>query len=165
MANDFVTLICPPGAIDGEISHGDHAYRPHRDPDDPDGPWLVRVPSEAALYFLRQGGFSMPRAARQDPPGTVRMIAPNQDSAKTYGDPDDDLCVPVPAALAAILKESHGFRFPSEPEQGETRAAKIARLQAELTELTRQEQAEGAPGTVAPSVGYRQLQPDEAPQG
>jgi hypothetical protein len=60
MADELVILVCPPGAQDGKISHGDVAYEPYReDIDNPRSRWLVRVPRAAAIHFCRTGGFSL----------------------------------------------------------------------------------------------------------
>jgi hypothetical protein len=53
----FVTLVCPPGAADAPISHGDRAFEPYRE-FGRSGRWLVDVPREAARYFS-VGGFKI----------------------------------------------------------------------------------------------------------
>jgi hypothetical protein len=56
----FITLICPPGAQDGKISHGEVEYLPYRENhSDPHSRWLVAVPREAARYFCDIGGFRL----------------------------------------------------------------------------------------------------------
>jgi hypothetical protein len=60
MAKDgWVTLICPPGAQDGLISHGDRSFHAYRaDHTDPQSHWLVDVPEgEVAYHMTRTGGF------------------------------------------------------------------------------------------------------------
>jgi hypothetical protein len=58
MVNDEVVLICPPGAQDGEISHGDRCWEPWKeDIENPHSRWRVRVPREVAYHFCRVGGF------------------------------------------------------------------------------------------------------------
>jgi hypothetical protein len=57
-ADGFITLIAPPGAETGAISHGDREFRPYRaDHRDAASPWLVDVPAEAAQHLCRKGGF------------------------------------------------------------------------------------------------------------
>jgi hypothetical protein len=60
MANDgWVTLICPVGAQDGLISHGDRSYHAYRANHlDPQSYWLVDVPLQVSFYLCRVGGFS-----------------------------------------------------------------------------------------------------------
>lgn len=56
MADELVTLICPPGAADAPMSHGAVGYRAYlADHRDPQSVWLVDVPREAAPYFLKAG--------------------------------------------------------------------------------------------------------------
>jgi hypothetical protein len=63
-ADGMVILICPPGAQDGKISHGDREFLPYReDHTDPHSRWLVVVPKEAAIHFCRIGGFQLLKAA------------------------------------------------------------------------------------------------------
>ncbi|HEY3909261.1 MAG TPA: hypothetical protein VGM07_05160 [Stellaceae bacterium] len=57
MSEELVTLVCPPGAADAPISHGDRAFEPFREGGDRHGRWLVDVTAEAAIYFCRTGGF------------------------------------------------------------------------------------------------------------
>jgi hypothetical protein len=55
---DFVTLLCPPGAEQGPVSFGEVGYRAYPfDPRAAATPWLVDVPREIAGHFLRTGGF------------------------------------------------------------------------------------------------------------
>jgi len=58
-ADDSVILVCPPGANEGKISHGDRCWEPYReDVENPRSRWLVRVPrGEVAYHFCRIGGF------------------------------------------------------------------------------------------------------------
>ena len=59
LADDSVLLICPPGAQDGKISHGDRCWEPYReDIEDPHSRWLVRVPRHVSFHLCRVGGFS-----------------------------------------------------------------------------------------------------------
>jgi hypothetical protein len=59
-----VTLVCPPGAEGGAISHGGqsfeawHDHRLNR--------WLVRVPFEVAHHFCWNAGFYRAPAEYQD---------------------------------------------------------------------------------------------------
>jgi hypothetical protein len=57
--NGWVILICPAGAQDGKISHGDREFVPYReDIHNPRSRWLVRVPQgEVAFHLCRVGGF------------------------------------------------------------------------------------------------------------
>ncbi|MBF6560540.1 MAG: hypothetical protein IVW56_09635 [Candidatus Binataceae bacterium] len=73
--------------------------------------------------------------------GTVKLRAPNAASASTWEDAGDG-CVWVPAAQAGALVESHGFRFPGdpEPEQPPTQEEKrltttVEQLEARVTGL------------------------------
>jgi hypothetical protein len=55
---DEVTLVCPLGAQDGKISHGDRCFEPYReDHRDPHSRWLVRVPRDVAYHLCNKGGF------------------------------------------------------------------------------------------------------------
>ncbi|HEU0216455.1 MAG TPA: hypothetical protein VFQ90_07335 [Stellaceae bacterium] len=60
---ELVTLICPPGAQDAAISHGDAAFWAYRE-HGRDGLWLVDVPREAAVHLCRVGGFRPHQPAR-----------------------------------------------------------------------------------------------------
>jgi hypothetical protein len=56
--NPWVVLVCPPGAQDAPISHGDVAYAPYReDIEDPHSRWLVKVPPHVSVPLCRVGGF------------------------------------------------------------------------------------------------------------
>jgi len=56
--NDWVILVCPAGAQDGKISHGDRCFEPYReDIEDPHSRWLVRVPRYVSFHLCRVGGF------------------------------------------------------------------------------------------------------------
>jgi hypothetical protein len=59
-ADGMVILICPAGAQDGKISHGDREFLPYReDIHNPRSRWLVRVPrGEVAFHLCRVGGFA-----------------------------------------------------------------------------------------------------------
>jgi hypothetical protein len=59
MADDMVILVCPRGAENGAISHGEREFKPWReDVENPNSRWLVRVPRGIAAYhFCRVGGF------------------------------------------------------------------------------------------------------------
>jgi hypothetical protein len=55
---DYVVLICPTGAADAPMSHGDRAYPGFPEtPGDPRSRWLVRVPRHVSVHFCRVGGF------------------------------------------------------------------------------------------------------------
>ena len=61
---DWVILVCPPGAETAPISHGDREFLPYREVHtDPHSRWLVVVPKEAAIHFCRTGGFRLLEAA------------------------------------------------------------------------------------------------------
>ena len=56
MGDVMITLICPPGASDGTIAHGDtqyHAYRANHL--DPRSRWLVDLPDHIASHFVVSG--------------------------------------------------------------------------------------------------------------
>jgi hypothetical protein len=56
----WLILLCPPGAADGLISHGDVSYHSYRaDHTVATGPWLVKVPIEVAKHLLWNGGFTI----------------------------------------------------------------------------------------------------------
>jgi hypothetical protein len=56
--DQVITLVCPPGAQDGKISHGDKEFPPYRkDHRDPNSPWLVDVPLEVGRYLCWNAGF------------------------------------------------------------------------------------------------------------
>ena len=62
----MVTLICPEGAFDYPVSHGEREYYPYRltvDHSYPTrefgGPWVVDVPIEIYHHFLGPGGFKV----------------------------------------------------------------------------------------------------------
>jgi hypothetical protein len=56
--DDFVTLICPPGAQDAPISEGTTAYTPFPEtPGDPRSRWLVCVPQGVAMHLCWNAGF------------------------------------------------------------------------------------------------------------
>lgn len=58
-ADDWMVLVCPPGAEAGKISHGDVAYEPYReDIEDPRARWLVKVPRHVSFHLCRVGGFA-----------------------------------------------------------------------------------------------------------
>lgn len=106
----MITLACPIGSADAgyPVSFGDHQFQPYRP--DPQGPWLIDVPSEEAIDFLRIGGFRMVNATRPPPQDVVLMHHPDDPNA-VPGDhrPADQ---PghwwIPAARVAALM-AHGF--------------------------------------------------------
>jgi hypothetical protein len=60
----MVTLVCPEGAFDYPVSHGEREYYPYRLTTQYDyptrefgGPWVVDVPIEIYHLFLGPGGF------------------------------------------------------------------------------------------------------------
>jgi hypothetical protein len=58
MTESLITLVLPPGAQDGKISHGTVEYLPYRqDHQNPNSAWLVDVAPDAARYFCWNGGF------------------------------------------------------------------------------------------------------------
>jgi hypothetical protein len=58
MAEDLITLILPPGAEAGKVSHGDREWIPYRlDHTDPGSKWAVEVPKNVAYHLCRVGGF------------------------------------------------------------------------------------------------------------
>ncbi len=59
MSDDWVTLALPPGeGWQYNISHGGESFVPFRaDTDDPNSPWLVRVPRHAAVHMIHNGGY------------------------------------------------------------------------------------------------------------
>jgi hypothetical protein len=58
MADDMIVLICPRGAENGAISHGDREFTPWRENiHDPHSKWLVAVPKELARFFCFNAGF------------------------------------------------------------------------------------------------------------
>jgi hypothetical protein len=51
-----VTLLCPPGAEQAPVSHGDVGYRAYlADHRDPLSPWYVDLPRSISDHFLRAG--------------------------------------------------------------------------------------------------------------
>ena len=57
-APGYVTLICPPGAEQGPVSHGPFGWECCRDPAYPGRRFLVDVPEYCADHFCRgAGGF------------------------------------------------------------------------------------------------------------
>jgi hypothetical protein len=60
----MITLVCPEGAFDYPVSHGEREYYPYRLTTDYSyptrefgGPWVVDVPIEIYHHFLGPGGF------------------------------------------------------------------------------------------------------------
>jgi hypothetical protein len=54
----FMRLVCPAGAEGAPVSHGEAGYEAFRERGgDRSSKWLVDVPAEAALYFIRGAGF------------------------------------------------------------------------------------------------------------
>jgi hypothetical protein len=56
--DDWVTLVCPPGAQDAPISEGTRSYAPYREDHlDEHSRWLVRVPRQVAARLCWNAGF------------------------------------------------------------------------------------------------------------
>jgi hypothetical protein len=107
-----VTLICPPGADEGLISHGTTEYRPYlADPRDPQSAKHVDVPPEVASHFLHKGGFALAQVHIFQSAGSVRMIALHGNPACSWGGqtflPDEDGAVTVPVEAMAELVNHH----------------------------------------------------------
>jgi hypothetical protein len=123
-----VTLICPPGAEDGLISHGTTEYRSYlADPRDPQSDRLVDVPPEVAIHYLHKGGFALSQVHIFHSAGDVRMIYKSGPAACSWGgqrfEPDADGAVTVPVEAMADLG-NHGFvPFNGAPKQKATPAA------------------------------------------
>jgi hypothetical protein len=115
----MVTLIVPPGAADYPIAHGTERFIPYRrDHADPASVWLVEVPAEIAVHFLKVGGFAVAKKeAPAVPAGMVRMRHPEGTGCSFAGrgyEADADGVVLVPAEAAAELA-AHGFTAAEEP--------------------------------------------------
>jgi hypothetical protein len=55
----FLRLVCPPGAENGLVSHGQHGYECFREHGPGRGRWLCDVPAEAARHLCWNGGFKI----------------------------------------------------------------------------------------------------------
>ncbi len=114
---DLVTLVCPPGAEEYQISFGELAYTPFRaDILDPASVWLVTMPRHAAEHKLSVGGFALARldigplssgegVRLVDKHGAHRSAGWN---GRTY-DPDEDGVITVPPEAVAELTEGHEY--------------------------------------------------------
>ena len=68
-AEDWVTLVCPLGAQDGKILHGDRCFEPYReDIENPRSRWLVKVPRGDVSFHLDGELSSRPFGAARDDP-------------------------------------------------------------------------------------------------
>jgi hypothetical protein len=112
---DSVTLICPPGASDAQISHGATNYRPYlADPRDPESDYHVIVPPHVAEHLLHKGGFALAQVYILQSAGSVRMIARSGASSCSWGGQtfyaDEDGAVTVPVeAMADLSPPTHDF--------------------------------------------------------
>jgi hypothetical protein len=62
--DDWVTLVCPPGAELAPISHGDRCYEPYREDIHKHSRWLVEVPKHVAIHL--SGSAALRRSKRND---------------------------------------------------------------------------------------------------
>jgi hypothetical protein len=67
----LTTLVCPPGAQDAAISHGEVGYWAYRE-HGRSGLWLVDVPLDAAVHLCKVGGFRQYQPPAPKPPAEVR---------------------------------------------------------------------------------------------
>ncbi len=112
-----MTIVLPPGAADGLVSHGDEDFKPFRaDHLERDSAWMVTVPPHVAQHFLHNAGFSMPRM-NIGPLSSGEAVVLHQPggpgSCSWNGvsyEPDEQGHVTVPAEAVAVLVESHGFK-------------------------------------------------------
>jgi hypothetical protein len=73
--SNLILLVAPPGAPDGDISHGTESFPSFlADPNDPNSKWLVRVTREAAVPFIERGGFKMVDDVQAPPPGGKALL-------------------------------------------------------------------------------------------
>jgi hypothetical protein len=163
---DSVTLVCPPGAEDGLISHGTTEYRSYlADPRNPQSDRLVDVPPEVAIHYLHKGGFALTQVHIFQSAGSVRMIARSGASSCSWGgqtfEPDEDGAVTVPVeAMADLSPPTHDFVPYNEslaPKHEEAPAvAAVAPAKPKQT-------AEGGGATKLPEDPKGSPHPDEAP--
>jgi hypothetical protein len=169
----LMTLVCPPGAADGLISHGTQHFAPYRENHrNPDSRWLVDVPSEAAQHLLYKGGFGMPVTTQtlfgnepvQAPadPGVGGTRAMGLTIVRHESDPgaslgsyarrlEDGVSWLVHSHMVGQVM-AHGFRptgdaVPAGLIEKDERDDEIARLKARLAEL---EEAAEKPDLIEP---------------
>jgi hypothetical protein len=84
LAEDFVTLVCPPGAQSAPISHGDKGYEAYRaDRRDPSLAWLVDCPRSVADWFCGPGSSCSTRRRRGD--GFVPLLVARRHECSPVG--------------------------------------------------------------------------------
>jgi hypothetical protein len=127
----LLTLICPPGADEGPISHHTVAYAPYRDDD---GRLVVDVPRHIAGPLLRVGGFKLPPPPQQPPSSEmVRLVRIDGGAGGAAGQElDENGAILVPAEMAGELL-SHGFDRPENVKRA--RSERLKQLDEQLRPL------------------------------
>ena len=137
-----LTLLCPPGAEEGAISHGHHEFTPFRLPD---GRLAVEVPRHVAGPLMRVGGFVLYTEPVPPPPPSGAMarvdrVEGNTSPVNGYS-PDADGAVLVPIEMVGDLL-AHGY-LPATMSSASAPAAKRKSTAASLRCSANTRQSEG----------------------
>jgi hypothetical protein len=136
-----LTLLCPPGAEEGAISHGHHEFTPFRLPD---GRLAVEVPRHVAGPLMRVGGFVLYTEPVPPPPPSGAMarvdrVEGNTSPVNGYS-PDADGAVLVPIEMVGDLL-AHGY-LPADHVKRE-RARRKAEIHGRIAAMQREYAAIG----------------------